>query len=167
MILKVEVLAMEILYSKSQVGYWMSREPKTVSPDTSVRRAFFKMRYYNFRHLPVVKDGKLVGIVSDRDLRRPDVSEEPDGWDDFYRLDDSYEVCDVMATELITLRPRDTVRHALSIFLSHRFGALPVLNVQGELVGILTARDMFRAFDDLLAETGGWRRGEEVSGGGG
>lgn len=69
-----------------RVKDWMTTNVVTVEPDTSVRRAFAMMKKHGFHHLPVVRDGKLMGIVTDRDLRRPDISDIFKEWDQLYRL---------------------------------------------------------------------------------
>jgi acetoin utilization protein AcuB len=132
------------------VAAWMTDIPICVHPTLSVRSAFAKMRIGHFRHLPVVDDGKLVGIVTDRDLRRPDVSHEPEGWKDFYNLDDSMHVADVMTRKLETVAPEDPLSKAIELFLDHRFGAVPVIAGDGRLAGILTTHDVMRATQALL-----------------
>lgn len=136
------------------VGAWMTPNPSTVAPDTWVRNAFFTMRKDGFRHLPVVEDGDLVGIVTDRDLRRPDISDDAEGWNDFYNLDEDYEVRDVMTADPRTVRSIDSVEDVLPVFIQHKYGALPVLNKNGELIGILTAHDLLRAFAELMEREG-------------
>lgn len=142
------------------VGYWMTENPQTVPPDMSVYSAFYKMRIEGYRHLLVVQDGELWGIVSDRDLRRPDISNEPDGWHEFYQLDGEYEVRDIMTTELITISPGDRLEKALHLMLENKFHSLPVLNKYGKLIGILTDFDLMRAFRQALDETGDILRSE-------
>ena len=136
------------------VGAWMTRNPVHVTPDTWVRNAFFTMRTEGFRHLPVMEDGELVGMVTDRDLRRPDVSDDAEGWNDFYNLDEDYEVRDVMSGDPITVRTHDRVEDVLQIFIEHKYGALPVLDKNGELIGILTAHDLLRAFAVVMDRAG-------------
>lgn len=137
------------------VGQWMTQNPHTVTSETPVKSAFYRMRHEGFRHLPVVDDGKLVGIVTDRDLRRPDLTPDPDGWNDYYRLDDQTEVRHVMTEKVDTLEPSDPLEKALSAFIDSKFGAMPVLDKNGDVLGILTSFDLMRAFQAALAETGG------------
>ncbi len=134
------------------VGEWMTSVPETVSPDTSVRSAFIKMRTGNYRHLLVVHHGELLGIVTDRDLRRPDLSDEPEGWLDSYNLEEDYEVSNVMTSEVDTIRTHDSLEKALRLLLEHKYGALPVLDKKGSAIGILTTYDLLAAFDRALAE---------------
>ncbi len=134
------------------VGQWMTPAPQMISPDTSVRAAFFKMRSEGYRHLPVVADRKLVGMVTDRDLRRPDLTAEPEGWHDFYHLDDDYEVRHVMTVEVESLSPSDGLEKALDLLIERKFGAAPVIDSQGSMIGILTTFDLMRAFQSVLNE---------------
>ena len=139
---------------KFTIGQWMTPNPVTVSPHTSVRHAFMQMRQFGFRHLLVVENELLVGIITDRDLRRPDVSKDPDGWNEFYNLDDECEVRFVMTSDLKTVTPGDPLEKALKLFLQHKFGALPVLDRNNHVIGILTTHDMLRAFEVTLKSLG-------------
>jgi acetoin utilization protein AcuB len=109
------------------------------------------MRIGHFRHLLVVKEGELIGMVTDRDLRRPDVSDDAEGWMDFYDLDDSVHVADIMTRKLEVVAAEDPLSRAVDLFLEHHFGALPVIDAEGRLAGILTTHDVIRATQELLA----------------
>ena len=139
---------------KWSVGQWMTANPRAIGPELSVRQAFFTMRREGFRHLPVVDDDRLVGMVTDRDLRRPDVTDEPDGWHEFYQLDADYEVRHVMTTDPITTSPGAPLERTLDLLLERRFGALPVVDKNDRLIGILTSFDLHRAFRAALDQTG-------------
>ena len=145
------------------VAEWMTSIPLCIPPSMSVRSAFFKMRIGHFRHLLVVKDGELVGMVTDRDLRRPDVSDDAEGWMDFYDLDDKVRVADIMTRKLEVLAADDPLSTAVDLFLEHHFGALPVIDSDGRLAGILTTHDVIRATRQLL---GGSRAGASAAGAG-
>ena len=132
------------------VAEWMTDIPICIPPSLPVRSAFAKMRIGHFRHLLVMKDGDLVGMVTDRDLRRPDTSDEPEGWKDFYNLDDSVHVSDIMTRKLQTVGPDDPLSRAVDLFLDHRFGALPVTDDGGRVAGILSTHDVMRAARELL-----------------
>jgi acetoin utilization protein AcuB len=116
----------------------------------SVRSAFAKMRIGHFRHLLVVKEGKLIGMVTDRDLRRPDLSDDAEGWMDFYDLDESVRVADIMSRDLEVVAADDPLSRAVDLFLEHHFGALPVIEADGRLAGVLTTHDVIRATHELL-----------------
>ncbi|MEM1201600.1 MAG: CBS domain-containing protein [Acidobacteriota bacterium] len=143
---------------KWSVGQWMSSNPLTVPPETSVRSAFYRMRVEGYRHLLVVAEDELLGIVTDRDLRRPDVSGDPDGWNEFYQLDEGTEVRHVMTGKVESLSPHDGLEKALKVFIAHKFGAMPVLDKKGEVIGILTTHDLLTGFQSALDAVGGLLR---------
>jgi acetoin utilization protein AcuB len=140
------------------VGAWMTPNPRTIPSDVSVRSAFFAMRSQGIRHLIVVDNGHVEGIVTDRDLRRPDLTDEPDGWHDYYRLDEEYEVRHVMTTDVVSLTPGDSLEKATRIFTKKKFGAVPVVDRQGDLIGILSTHDLLRAFEGALEQAGSYLR---------
>ncbi len=130
------------------VGRRMTRNPKTVGPDDPLAHAADVMRQHRFNHLPVVEEGKLVGILSDTDLRNVSLaSDRPSGPGEPELRE--RKVRDVMKTEVWSLTPEDAVEDALLIIQRKKFGALPVL--EGDrLVGIITKLDMINAFIDVL-----------------
>lgn len=132
----------------------MTREVVTVGPETSAAEAWGLCRERNIRHLPVVESGRLVGLVSDRDLR--DVS-PPRGSQDEENTLGWVRVRDIMSTELVTIHPLDTIEHAARDIYAHKFGCLPVV-ADGELVGIITSSDMMRTLIELIGAhgTGSW-----------
>ena len=93
-----------------QVQYFMTPDPKVVSPDETVDAAWDRMASIQAHHLPVVEDGVLIGIISDRDLR-----------DDLDGL-----VRDVMTREPITVRPEGGLIEAGKVLLSNQINAVPV-----------------------------------------
>jgi acetoin utilization protein AcuB len=129
---------------------WMTPNPVTVHPDTGVKTAFRLMKKGGFKQLPVVEEGKLVGIITDRDLRRPDLVDEIQSWEQLYKLDDTFKVRGVMTTDAITVREDGTIESACLILRKKKFNALPVVSNTGELVGILTVLDVLDAFIDFL-----------------
>ncbi|OGP79993.1 MAG: hypothetical protein A2Z13_06385 [Deltaproteobacteria bacterium RBG_16_64_85] len=130
------------------VGRRMTKDPKTVSPEDTLTRAADIMRESRVNHLPVVEGGRLVGILSDTDLRNASLAsgllpaaEEPPGGD--------RRVREVMKTEVWSLTPEDSVEDALLIICRKKFGALPVLSGD-RLVGIITKVDLLNAVIDVL-----------------
>ena len=137
------------------VSRYMTQKLITTNPEASAREAFFLMRSHQVRHIPVVEKGELVGIISDRDLRRPRWAEHVDDWTLYYQLDDEHRVADVMTLNPETVRASDDVLKAVRLFRDRRFGALPVLNKDGDLVGILSAVDLLEALEELLSGSKG------------
>ncbi len=134
-----------------RVSEHMTRKVLSATPEDGVRETFFRMREARIRHLPVLDGARLVGMLSDRDLRRPDwVDEAPDLSHD-YQLDDSLRVGDLMSHHPIVVHTYDDLSKACALIKQHGFGALPVLDKGGHLVGILSKGDLVRAFAELLA----------------
>jgi acetoin utilization protein AcuB len=129
------------------VGKRMTRNPKTVSPDDPLSFAAGILREHRFHHLPVVQDGRLVGILSDTDLRNATFTAIPSQGDGGPAGD--RPVREAMRTEVWSVTPEDSVEDALLILAREKFGALPVLSGD-RLVGIITRADLLNAFVDLL-----------------
>lgn len=137
----------------SKVTSYMTQKVISVKPDLGVRAAFFLMKEHSIRHLPVVDDdNKLIGIVSDRELRRPNWVDEAVDIAHPYYLDDELNVGDVMVRNVHVIHTYDTLRKAVKVLLENNIGAAPVLDKPGELVGMLSAVDLLRALDDLTHE---------------
>ena len=119
----------------------MTVNPKTITPDTTLRRILELMKREGCRQLPVLEDGKLVGIISDRDVRL--VMNSPFVLHD--RKEDMALLDNVLAEGMMTRDPMmvypDTPAYIASEMLSiYKFGALPVVEGE-ELVGIITVTD--------------------------
>jgi len=132
------------------VSKYMTQKLITATTDMSVEQAFLLMRSHRVRHIPVVDAENLVGIISDRDLRRPRWAEQVDDWTAYYQIDDSHTVADVMTRTPETVRASDPVLKAVRVFRERRYGALPVLNKDDGLVGILSAQDLLGALEEFL-----------------
>ena len=131
------------------VGKRMTRNPKTVSPDDPLSLAAGILRQHRFHHLPVVEGGRLVGILSDTDLRNASYTAMPaEGAPAGDR-----PVREAMRTVVWSVTPDDSVEDALLILTREKFGALPVLSGD-RLVGIITRADLLNAFVDLLDVNG-------------
>ncbi|MCA9539411.1 MAG: CBS domain-containing protein [Myxococcales bacterium] len=135
-----------------KVSSYMTAKVVTAAPEDGVRHTFFRMRENRVRHLPVVDEGgKLVGFISDRDLRRPDWVDEAIDLAHAYKLEDDLQVRDLMTTNLVVAHTYDPIAKIVDLLIEHRFGALPVLDKGENLVGIISAIDLLRAFADTLA----------------
>ena len=126
---------------------WMSKDPITINDDTSMMKAIHLMKQNRFRRLPVLHEGRLVGIVSDRDLKEasPSKATTLDVHELYYLLAELH-VKDIMTRDPVTVSPESTVEHAAQLMLENTISGLPVVDDQGKVVGILTQSDVFRAF---------------------
>ncbi len=129
-----------------KVKNWVTKEVITVAPEASVKEAFYLMKSMGIRHLPVVKEGKLVGMVTDRDIRRPKISDVFKSWDELYRIGDDIQVEDIMVSPVVTVEEGASIQEAAKQMAHHRIGALPVVDSKGKLCGIIVESDVLRAF---------------------
>jgi len=136
-----------------KVSKYMTQKLITATPDMSVKQAFLTMRTHRVRHLPVVDGDRLVGIISDRDLRRPRWAESIDDWTAYYQVTDEITVADVMTKNPEVVHTYDKILKAVSVFREQRYGALPVLDKDENLVGILSAQDLLLALEEALQST--------------
>jgi acetoin utilization protein AcuB len=132
----------------------MTADVLTVSPTTTLGEALAMTREHTIRHLPVVEQGKLVGILTDRDLRLA----APPVWasdTDYAALRATFEqktIADVMTAHAIVSTTEETpIEDAARVMYEHRIGCLPVMNGDA-LVGILTETDVMRAFVELFSK---------------
>jgi acetoin utilization protein AcuB len=124
------------------VGKRMTKNPKTVSADDTLSNAARIMREHRFNHLPVMEGDRLVGILTDTDLRNASFDpKEPGGG--------NRPVREAMRAPVWSLTPEDSLEDALLVITRQRFGALPVLSGD-RLVGIITKMDLLQAFVDIL-----------------
>ena len=133
-----------------KVSKYMTQKLITATPEMTVKQAFLTMRTHRVRHLPVVDGDRLVGIISDRDLRRPRWAESIDDWTAYYQVTDDITVSDVMTSNPEVVHTYDKILKAVSVFREQRYGALPVLDKEQNLVGILSAQDLLLALEELL-----------------
>jgi acetoin utilization protein AcuB len=128
----------------------MIRSVVTLTPEETLREAVRLLQSNRIRHLPVVDNSKVVGIVTDRDVKRatPSVLSGVDR-DQYDRVLATTKVEQFMTREPRTVTPKTSLKAAVEIFLELKVGALPVVD-DGHLVGILTNVDILRVARDLL-----------------
>ena len=134
----------------TRVAEIMTENPVTVQPSQSIDTAITLMRQGNFRRLPVVENGRLVGIVTDRDMRR--ATNSPillhEKWYDNFLLE-HIEVGACMTPNPVTLSPDADVLEAAVTMRSRKVGGIPI--VRGDvLVGIITETDLLDHLIELL-----------------
>jgi len=126
------------------VGEYMTRDPITVSEDTSMKEAMLLLRTHHIRHLPVANGKVLVGLVSDRDIRKASPSLLSGiGKNDYEQVLEDTSVGRIMTREPFTVTETTTLSDAVSVLLEKKFGSLPVVDGD-ELVGIFTEIDALK-----------------------
>lgn len=128
----------------------MTPEAVVVGPAATVYEALSTMFDVGVRHLPVVYEGELVGILSDRDLRG--VWAPPDFDPDVQASDPMRQsVSDRMSGDVLSVTPETELRDVVDLMLEQKIGAVPVVQVDTqELVGVISYVDVLRAARDLL-----------------
>lgn len=126
---------------------WMAKDVLTVDENTSLMRATRIMKENNIRRLPVVSHGKLIGIITDRDVKdaSPSKTTSLDIHELYYLLSEM-KVKDVMTPSPLTLSGDDSLEKAALIMLESKISGLPVADKEGHLTGLLSETDVLRAF---------------------
>ncbi len=129
---------------------WMTKDPVTITDETSMMKAIHMMKERRFRRLPVLHEGKLVGLVTDRDLKEasPSKATTLDVHELYYLLAE-LQIKEIMSRNPVTVSPEDTVERAAQVMLEKTISGLPVVDDRGHLVGIITQSDVFKAFIDI------------------
>jgi acetoin utilization protein AcuB len=130
---RTEVTMMQMLHV-------MTRHPETVQPSDVLLKAKETMDAGGFRRLPVVDEGRVVGILTERDLR------EHGGYLKSTKVDAA------MKTPVVTVDSKTSVEEAARLMLANKIGGMPVVDT-GKLVGIVTTSDLLRAFLSVVEAT--------------
>lgn len=127
----------------------MTKDVVTLSPDQKLSDVVDLMRRRKIRHLPVVEDSRVVGIVTDRDVKRALPSVLSGDQQEYDRVLNDTRVEQVMTRDPQTIAPATSLKDALKFMIDKKFGAIPVVE-NGTLVGIVTDIDFLKAFYDYL-----------------
>jgi len=113
----------------------MSKDPIVVHPNDEVEQVSQMMVDKRIQQIPVVKEGKLVGLVTSYDL-----------WKDSRSIKGEKTKCikDVMTTNVLTIAPKDKLGTAAELFMDRRFKTLPVVNLNNDFKGVITAFDVIK-----------------------
>lgn len=124
---------------------WMSREVITAVPTMPLLDADALMRENRIRRLPVMENGRVVGIVTFGDVRgaKPSAATSLSAWELNYLLA-NLKLGEIMTRQPQTVSPEATIGEAADIMLTHRISGLPVVDSSGKLLGIITESDIFR-----------------------
>jgi acetoin utilization protein AcuB len=139
------------------VKNWMSRDVVTIDAEASMDDAIRLLKSNNIRMLPVTRKGRLAGIVTDRDLKRAQASDATslDIHELLYLLT-KIKVGQVMTKNPIAVPPDFTIEETADILMRNKISGAPVVDGSGELVGVITQHDLYRA---LIALSGFGRKG--------
>jgi acetoin utilization protein AcuB len=132
------------------VANWMSKNIITIDETDSMQDAMKLLKEHNIRMLPVMKKGKLVGIVTDRDLKRASASDATSlEIHELLYLLTRVKVKDIMTKKVITVPPDFTVEETALVFQKNKISGAPVVDSKGKLVGTITQTDLFRVLISL------------------
>ena len=137
----------------------MTKNPMTVTADTKVDEVAHLMKKHNFRRLPVVDDGKLVGFLSDSDLMR--VAPSPATTLSRYEINSLLaKICvrDIMKKDVVSVNVGATIEEAALIMYKNKIGGMPVVSNMGAVVGVITDTDIFKTFVDVMGLADGKTR---------
>jgi acetoin utilization protein AcuB len=123
-----------------KVGEWMAKELVTVNREQSIQQCSELMKAHSIRHLPVVKDGKLEGFITEGDIRQVLLAS----------MIEELTIEDVMISNPITATPDTDIEEAAKIIYYNKIGGLPVVDEEDYLVGIITVADIMVAFIELM-----------------
>lgn len=132
------------------VGERMSKPVISITPDMAVQDALALFRKEHIRRAPVIQNGKLVGIVSDKDLLNasPSPVTSLSVWEINYLIS-KIKVSEVMTRKVVTAQVDTPIEEAARIMADNKFGGLPVVE-DGKVVGIITETDLFKIFLELM-----------------
>ena len=119
---------------------WMKKDLITVSENESLQDCVRLMKTHSIRHLPVVEDGRLVGFITEGDLRQVYLAS----------IIEDLNIKDVMLSDPITTTPNTEIEDAAKIIHHNKIGGLPVVDDDDLLVGIITVADIMAAFIELM-----------------
>lgn len=123
----------------------MTTNPVTITPKTSARKALDIMQTKRFSNIPVVEDGHMVGIVAKEDI----INQYFCGEKGCTLMEDTL-VEEIMTKHFVVVRKMDYIEKAISLLKEKDISALPVLDLDDRLVGIITRSDVFEAFADAM-----------------
>jgi acetoin utilization protein AcuB len=134
-----------------KIKHWMTKDPITVTPDTLAVEAQKIMRENKIRHLPVVDKGKLVGIVTFRNLIEAAPSSATSlSIHELNYLIMKIKIKDIMKKNVLTVSPEDTVIDAIALGAEKGIGGFPVIDEKGHLVGIVTQTQIDQAMIQIF-----------------
>jgi CBS domain-containing protein len=131
---------------KHLVRDWMNTKILSISPDSTLTEADVTMEARRIRRLLVVEDGKLVGVLSQGDLREAKAAQNPGA------AGPEPKVRDMMSPDPITMSEHASIALAAQTMLQAKISGLPVVNPDGKLIGLLSESDLFRFVIHIMQE---------------
>ena len=139
------------------VKNWMSKPAITIDADASLHDAIKLLKNHNIKMLPVMEKGRLVGIVTDRDLKRASASDATSlEIHELLYLISKIKIKEIMTKNPIKVPEDYTVEETAEILLKHNISGVPVIDQHHNIVGTITQNDVFRI---LISLTGAEKRG--------
>jgi acetoin utilization protein AcuB len=133
------------------VSKQMQKDPITIRKDDTLRFAADLLKEKRIRTLPVVDDGKVVGMVTDRDVRQAQASTATSlEVSELYYLLEKVKVNEIMTKNVITISPDATIEEAAKTIHDKRIGGQPVVDDTGELKGIITETDVLEVLLEVM-----------------
>jgi len=142
----------------------MSKNVITVDVNSSMQDAMKLLKEHGIRMLPVMKKGKLVGIITDRDLKKASASDATtlEVHELLYLLT-KIKVKDIMTKDVVTVPPEFTAEETAQVLMRNKISGAPVVDANGQIVGAITQADIFRVLISLTGVgTGGIQFGCQV-----
>ena len=132
------------------VSTWMSKPVITVNVNDSMQDAMELLKQHHIKILPVVENGDLVGIITDRDLKRASASDATclEIHEIFYLLS-KIKIKNIMTKNPITVPPYFTVEETARVLLKNKISGVPVMDDDGRLLGIITQDDLFKVLTSI------------------
>ncbi|MBW2095862.1 MAG: CBS domain-containing protein [Deltaproteobacteria bacterium] len=144
-----------------QVQNWMSKDVVTVDEQTPIIEVMHLLEEHDIRHIPVTKEGKLVGMITDRDVKEASPSKATSlKAQELYYLLAEMKAKDVMKADPIVISPDQTMEVAAVKMLEHKVTGIPVVTRAGDLIGIISQGDVFRV---LISITGIYQGGVQFA----
>ena len=143
------------------VENWMNQNVITVDADDSMLDATKILKEHNIRHLPVLEKGKLVGVITDRDLKRASPSDATtlEAHELLYLIA-NIKVREIMTRNPITVPYNFTIEEAAEILLQAKISGMPVVDKDGDVIGTITQTDLFKV---LISLTGVGKKGVQFA----
>ncbi len=136
---------------------FMTKNVITIDAEESMPKAIQLLKQHKINMMPVTHQGKLVGVITDRDLKQASPSEATDlEKHEIKYLLNKIKIKGIMTKNVITIPPDYTIEEAAEVLMNHDISGAPVVNDQGQMEGIITSTDLYKS---LIALSGLGRRG--------